>query len=176
MLCRSCRDHIEAFQNHGCYVPLLSKCPILSIHRGFGLVTPPWRLPSSLASVQKCHGGTNGKCAPTHWQALHKESPDQCVTVARSHAGALNSSIPSACACSLMSLENHSITTKLKLPHHEQTWLGSQLLHWSHPSPTLSAVATATNWYGQRPGLLARMLENMSRRHQPAPMPSTRPD
>jgi hypothetical protein len=44
MLCRSCRDHTEAFQNHGCHLPLLSNIQNWHDIVTAGLVTPPWRL------------------------------------------------------------------------------------------------------------------------------------
>lgn len=44
---------IEAFQNHGYCVPLLYNLQYWQYIVTFGLVTPPWRVPSSPASVQK---------------------------------------------------------------------------------------------------------------------------
>jgi len=48
MLCRSCRDHIEAFQNHGCHASLLSDIQNWPVIVTSSLVTPPWRLPRPL--------------------------------------------------------------------------------------------------------------------------------
>jgi len=176
MLCRSCRDHVEAFQNHGCRVALLSniQCwPYIvtlasSPRRG---ACPRPLLPSKNAMVERmesAHRHTGKRCT----RSLLTSLPlwlEATLELSRS------SSISSACSCSL-SAENHSITTKLKLPHHEQTWLGSHPLHWPHLSPMLSAVATSINWCGQQLGLLAQALENMIQRHLAAPMLSTRPD
>lgn len=123
MLCRSCRDHIRASSRHRSlpepWLPRISapQCPILDIHRDLVLVTPPWRLPSSLASVQKCHGGTNGKCAPTHWH-WQKESPDHFVPMSWSDAGALSSSTFVTWTCSHRVLRT---TTPLRSSNYHNT-------------------------------------------------------
>ena len=91
MLCRTRRDHIEAFQNHGCYLPLLNDAQNWTHIVTSGPCHPAVAPAPSLASIQNALAERMGSAHRHAGRCCKRKSPDHFVPVSRSYVEAFKS-------------------------------------------------------------------------------------